>query len=231
MPGKNGTQLCFCGTQRPFSRCCGLYISAPNVSAPSISAPSISASNVSASNVSASNVSASNVSASNVSGAKQVCAPTAEALMRSRYSAFCLGNVDYLILTHHPSMRTDDEEKSLSRTIRTTQWTNLVVLSRQKGRKRDKTGVVEFVAAYATRKAPPLAAQLLTAQLTAQTPDQSSVGAGSRVAQLHERSQFVREGNQWFYLSGEMLPPYQPGRSQPCWCGSSKPFKRCHGQA
>ena len=32
-------------------------------------------------------------------------APTAEALMRSRYSAFVLGHADYLLATWHPSTR------------------------------------------------------------------------------------------------------------------------------
>ncbi|NEQ54934.1 MAG: zinc chelation protein SecC, partial [Leptolyngbya sp. SIO3F4] len=33
----------------------------------------------------------------------------------------------------------------------------------------------------------------------------------------------------WFYLDGEMLPPILPKRNQPCWCGSGKKFKHCHG--
>ncbi|MEZ5850655.1 MAG: YchJ family metal-binding protein [Hyphomicrobiaceae bacterium] len=32
-------------------------------------------------------------------------APTAEALMRSRYAAFAMGNADYLMATWHPSTR------------------------------------------------------------------------------------------------------------------------------
>jgi SEC-C motif domain protein len=35
-------------------------------------------------------------------------APTAEALMRSRYSAYVLGRADYLLVTWHPSTRPAD---------------------------------------------------------------------------------------------------------------------------
>ena len=39
------------------------------------------------------------------SGALQLQAPTAEALMRSRYSAFAQDRLDYLLATWHPSQR------------------------------------------------------------------------------------------------------------------------------
>ena len=38
-------------------------------------------------------------------GPRQLQAPSAEALMRSRYSAFVLGRHDYLLATWHPSTR------------------------------------------------------------------------------------------------------------------------------
>ena len=38
-------------------------------------------------------------------GPLHLLAPTAEALMRSRYSAFVLGHIDYLLATWHPSTR------------------------------------------------------------------------------------------------------------------------------
>lgn len=38
-------------------------------------------------------------------GPEHLRAPTAEALMRSRYSAFVLGRADYLLATWHPSTR------------------------------------------------------------------------------------------------------------------------------
>ena len=165
--------------------------------------------------------------------AGEALAPTAEALMRSRYSAFCTGNGDYLLATQHPSTRLTGQEAEehdrLSRSVNSTQWINLLIIKTQKGQKKDKTGRVEFVAAYQAK--PLLAIDIATSpDTTAQSP--------SAISQLHENSRFVREQGQWFYLDGHMLPPYQPKRSssgrnslsQPCWCGSGKPYKYCHFQ-
>ncbi|MEM9137734.1 MAG: YchJ family protein [Cyanobacteria bacterium P01_F01_bin.42] len=126
-------------------------------------------------------------------------APTPEALMRSRYAAFVTQNIEYLIKTHHPSQRTINEKTALQDTCRTTRWQRLEVI--RSGAINGSQGFVEFMAVYK---------------------------AGS-TAQLHERSTFVKESGQWFYLDGEILPPIRPKRGQPCWCGSGKKFKRCHG--
>ncbi|MEO1620692.1 MAG: YchJ family metal-binding protein, partial [Cyanobacteria bacterium J06632_3] len=75
-------------------------------------------------------------------------APTAEALMRSRYSAFCTGNIDYLLATHHHSASNRGDRSSLRQSIKATRWLNLLVVKTQKGQRKDKSGVVEFVAAY-----------------------------------------------------------------------------------
>ena len=144
-------------------------------------------------------------------------APTAEALMRSRYTAFALGNIDYLMATHHPANRSDDHA-SLQQTIQTTQWINLIIIDTQKGQRKDKIGSVEFVAVYRPKR---------SIALTTKTDLEK--GWSDDLTQLHEKSQFVREGSRWFYTKGDLLPPYQPKRSQPCWCGSGLKFKQCHG--
>ncbi|MEL6551932.1 MAG: YchJ family metal-binding protein [Cyanobacteria bacterium J06621_11] len=150
-------------------------------------------------------------------------APTAEALMRSRYSAFCQGNVDYLVRTHHREYGGGDEQKglrkSLERNVVQTQWTHLLIVRTQKGQKKDKTGTVEFVAAY--RSAQGLGVLATAGKTTAGK-------TAGKIDQLHERSKFVREQGEWFYTEGDRLPDYVPKRSQPCWCGSGKPFKHCH---
>jgi len=51
--------------------------------------------------------------------------------------------------------------------------------------------------------------------------------------QMHERSRFVFEDGQWFYVDGEQMESstqYQfspPGRNEPCPCGSGRKFKKC----
>ena len=64
-------------------------------------------------------------------------APTPEALMRSRYSAYALGLIDYLMATWHPS--TSPGELELS----PVKWLGLEVLHAQSA---GEAGVVEFVA-------------------------------------------------------------------------------------
>ena len=66
-------------------------------------------------------------------------APTAEALMRSRYSAFAVGDSAYLLATWHPSTCPPGLQLGGTRGLR------LEVLSAQGGL-FDTEGVVEFVA-------------------------------------------------------------------------------------
>jgi SEC-C motif-containing protein len=70
-------------------------------------------------------------------------APTAEALMRSRYSAFALGLAPYLLRTWHPSTR----PASLPLDDGTT-WRRLQIVDVVRGGADDDEGVVEFRAAY-----------------------------------------------------------------------------------
>jgi SEC-C motif domain protein len=70
-------------------------------------------------------------------------APTAEALMRSRYSAFVLGKPDYLLSTWAPENRPG--EMDLDEDI---DWQRLVVLRRSGGGPFDTEGTVEFEAWY-----------------------------------------------------------------------------------
>jgi SEC-C motif-containing protein len=66
-------------------------------------------------------------------------APTAEALMRSRYSAFALGRTDYLLATWHPGTRpaTVDLDPAV-------ELVGLEVLDTTGGGAEDTEGEVEF---------------------------------------------------------------------------------------
>jgi len=118
----------------------------------------------------------------------KAAAPTAEALMRSRYTAYSEGNVDYLIATLHPKSRQEDDRPALLQSIHNTRWIGLTVIKTQKGQAQDKRGIVEFVALYQP----------------VQMKDLQNISA---VNQLHERSRFVQERGQWFYVDGDILPP------------------------
>jgi SEC-C motif-containing protein len=70
-------------------------------------------------------------------------APTAVQLMRSRYSAFVVGDAAYLLATWHPSTRPTKLE--LDPTMR---WYRLDIVRREHGGPLDRDGIVEFRAFY-----------------------------------------------------------------------------------
>jgi len=75
-------------------------------------------------------------------------APTAEKLMRSRYSAYFFRLIDYLVDTHHPNTRDTTLKQQLDANIYDTNWSFLTIVSASKGGQRDKTGKVAFIAEY-----------------------------------------------------------------------------------
>ena len=126
---------------------------------------------------------------------------TAEQLMKSRYTAFCLGDIDYLIATLHPDKRTEKDRKELTKSINNTTWLGLTIIDSSQGKKNDKLGYVEFVAVFKI----------------------------SEPQQLHERSKFLKTDGKWFYVEGDILPDLIPKGNDDCWCGSGKKYKKCHG--
>lgn len=63
--------------------------------------------------------------------------------MRSRYTAFVVGDARYLVESWHPGTRPGDLE--LDATVR---WTGLEILDTQGGTPGDRRGQVEFRARY-----------------------------------------------------------------------------------
>ena len=70
-------------------------------------------------------------------------AATAEALMRSRYTAYVLGRSDHVFRTWHPRTRPEDVSPDPG-----TTWLGLEVLRTVDGGAGDEAGVVEFVARF-----------------------------------------------------------------------------------
>ncbi|MEU4807667.1 YchJ family metal-binding protein [Nocardia fluminea] len=70
-------------------------------------------------------------------------APTAETLMRSRYTAYVVGDVDYLLRSWHPDTR--PTELVLDPDQR---WLFLEIVGTQRGGPFDDNGTVEFIAHY-----------------------------------------------------------------------------------
>lgn len=126
-------------------------------------------------------------------------------LMRSRYSAFATDAVDYLERTHHPSRRAADERAQLQAQAGTLQWLALEICDNSEGNAGQQTGEVEFKAFF--RK-------------------------GNDVRYLHERSHFIFEDEQWFYVDAVFCREQRLdiGRNDACFCGSGRKFKQCHNR-
>ena len=132
-------------------------------------------------------------------------APTALALMRSRYTAYVRGAIDYLVDTHDASTRGTIDRAAVVAWIRDTAWLGLEIVHTVNGGASDDEGVVEFIARGTTRGAP--------------------------FAQ-RERSRFRRREGRWFYVDGAAPPARATatiGRNAACPCGSGKKYKRCLG--
>lgn len=76
---------------------------------------------------------------------KTKTAPTAEALMRSRYSAFVVADADYLYETTHRSKRKNHSKSDYLSSAKNTRWLKLEIVF-------STFDVVEFKAYYLNKK-------------------------------------------------------------------------------
>ncbi len=76
---------------------------------------------------------------------------TPEQLMRSRYTAFCLKNIDYIVETMDPQVRLEFDHKANEEWARSSEFLKLeVIQATQEGNK----GTVEFKAWFKTGDGP-----------------------------------------------------------------------------
>jgi SEC-C motif-containing protein len=135
-------------------------------------------------------------------------APTAETLMRSRYSAYVRGDADYLQRTSAGEALLRFDRADIVQSFRTTEWLGLEIVKVEAGQVMDSTGHVTFTARFRQ---------------------------GGRLHALSERSEFRRVGGAWRYCSGavDIEPSRAPaaaiGRNDPCPCGSGRKYKKCCG--
>ena len=136
---------------------------------------------------------------------------TAEELMRSRYSAFVEGDIDYVMDTHDPDTRGQIDRDGTAQWAKESEWLGLEILEVEKGQAEDTFGRVDFCATYKLR--------------------------GTQVDH-RESATFRKHDGTWLFVDGEQIagPPIKRdgpkvGRNDPCSCGSGKKFKKCCGQA
>mgnify|MGYP003477035288 FL=1 len=138
-------------------------------------------------------------------------AETAEALMRARYSAYALGEVDFVMNSHTPDAGKDVDREQTEAWSKSSKWLGLEILSTEAGGESDDRGTVDFVARYKVKN-------------------------GS--LEHRARANFEKHDGKWLFadaqaLAGPTVKNEGPriGRNDPCHCGSGKKFKKCHGKA
>ena len=137
-----------------------------------------------------------------------VLAPTAEATMRSRYSAHVMGDANYLMATLATEQLAGYDRQEAERAFVNTKWLGLEIRRSLRGGEADQTGEVEFVARYRSK---------------------------GQIVAHHELSYFTREGGRWVFSGCEMDPKAvtvrqkKIGRNQLCLCGSGRKYKKCCG--
>ena len=135
-------------------------------------------------------------------------APTAEALMRARYSAYAVGAVDFIVETCVTAEGGRIDVDATKKWSEGSKWLGLKILKTEKGGAADDKGSVEFVATYEQ--------------------------AGLR-EEHHEIGGFVKKEGLWLYDDGNIIPTTvvrsgpKVGRNDPCPCGSGKKYKKCCG--
>jgi SEC-C motif-containing protein len=127
-------------------------------------------------------------------------AVTAEALMRSRYTANVLKDTVYLLKTWHPSTRPQVMDAA-----GIPDWCGLTICSTALGRKGDRRGIVQFRALYRT------------------TAGTGELHEKSRFVFEDGRWQYI-DG---VLPAGDAAQPGKTGRNSPCPCGSGKKYKKC----
>ncbi|MDR3477267.1 MAG: YchJ family protein [Gammaproteobacteria bacterium] len=133
---------------------------------------------------------------------------TPEELMRSRYTAYTMANVDYIATTMKAPANKDFDPETAREWAEQVQWLKLEIV--QTKQETNEKGSVEFLAHYADE---------------------------NKRYILHEISDFHFENGHWYYVDGrgsdrKSLPQQKtslPNRNDPCHCGSDVKFKKCCG--
>ncbi len=138
-----------------------------------------------------------------INGSEQ--APDPEALMRSRYSAYVNGEIQYIMDTVSPENRGEYDLESIKIWSEQSKWLELEIINCET---EDDSATVEFKAKYI---------------------------ADNKEINHHELSTFKKLDGVWFFHNGEEVHGVENkqikiGRNEPCPCGSGKKYKKCCGK-
>jgi SEC-C motif-containing protein len=126
-------------------------------------------------------------------------------LMRSRYTAYSLTNIEYIKNTMLGKALLGFNEAEALKWAQSVNWLGLEIIQAEPT--STEVGFVEFIARFMDHE---------------------------QVKSIHERSEFHKKEHRWFYVDGTLkkanLKPkkLQIARNGPCPCGSGKKYKNCH---
>lgn len=134
--------------------------------------------------------------------------------MRSRYTAFAINDVDWIMDSHHSDTVDEIDREEVGKWSASSEWLGLKIRDTKDGGPDDTEGTVTFRARYKLQ--------------------------GQQVDHV-ETAHFEREGGEWRFHSvveeadQPELVPVGPkatvGRNDPCPCGSGTKYKKCCGAA
>lgn len=130
---------------------------------------------------------------------------TPEELMRSRYTAYTLGHIDYIANTMRSPASDDFDLTSAKEFAERVEWLKLEIVETSQ---QDQIGFVEFLAHFRQN---------------------------NKRHMIHEKSEFHLIDAKWYYVDGVTPHVQMPakvshvGRNEPCLCGSGKKYKKCCG--
>lgn len=130
--------------------------------------------------------------------------PTAEALMRSRFSAYALDKTAYIVSTWAGAVQPEKIDFSKEK----IGWTRLEIIGTKKGGVKDSKGVVEFKAFFV------------------QDGEENLLHEASRFIKTNGRWLYL---DGVVKSVGKIIQQANEGKNAPCPCGSGKKFKRCCG--
>ncbi len=129
--------------------------------------------------------------------------------MRSRYTAYAMGKIEYLQATLRAADRQGFDPDSATEWAASAEWKGFEIVNTVHGGNDDDTGEVEFIAHYVLN-------------------GQNQVH--------HECASFGRENGKWVFMEGSMIghEPFRRehpkvGRNAPCACKSGRKHKKCCG--
>ncbi|WP_027368613.1 YchJ family protein [Desulfocurvibacter africanus] len=131
-----------------------------------------------------------------------------EALMRARYTAFAVQDIDFLRESLMPGTRQDFDEQAVRQWAQAAQWPGVEIVTSELAADGE-SGVVHFIARYTVNGKP---------------------------QEFEEKAIFQKQQGLWYYVDGEVRgqTTYRRespkiGRNDPCPCGSGKKYKKCCG--